>query len=915
MSNSMEFAINRKLVKPASSTPMIKCDLFAILESTSPTHLIKTYLLQDYKRNKSMVSNFLKVNKAIDHQPHLILKVLDHHQTSSACVVLMEGYSKSFSQLVELKHFATFADLGKLLTQVSQGIHTLFSAGIEDFFLNNQTVVMDYSGNFRLTHFDLSLQESDHRDLQAKLYKDYPRAPEIVAKEELTKQSAIWDLGVLLYQAMFRTLPIVDYDVRVVKFPGDADDNVFLKILKKCLDFNPSSRPESNGLLALLAQELNEFTEFSIKLSDRNELANQAKRLLIFETLPLNSIYDNFSGENNYPSNLTKTAECIKVMLDDKTMIPDKILQTMISKAWRVPEKSIKFYTEIKRKIGKSPNSIVVALKTVIILHAYIHRGPKSSLITYLKEDTSANSVTDLLRLVRPTLANSKDFISISYHDFVSSKFQLHFKHIKAINGNFSIPNSNLYENWSRVLAPELLIDLVEHLHLTFTLLLNCKRYSFNYFVKNIVLFLVKEFYSSLALFFNLLTLLDYLVAKMAVKSEKILSFIKYSLFICENHRIGFNSYVKSLSRNNFRVIENFLIAPNLIESFLKLDQEFNSTSEDLDIKFFTQKYMNSVVRIPECLDQNSYSSIVAAKVAQESPESVVSALQKGLERLKLEDLFLLKVLSLPKSVKEEDSMLSIPNNGKEANPPSVLNMTMIRNDRGERSSIKPKSEKPKPHSEKPKIRIESSVQTDPIIHENNINSESDEEDHHMIDEEDGQNFKDEPDHLGNEKEVVNKEAQENEDFFKMNTVERFLMNQFARSVDEWILNFNEIQIDSLIATGSTCQVYKGTYKHIQVAIKKLIRPEDDQRIKFLKEFKREISVLISLPNQSNLLSLIGFCLHEHHVYLITEFCDGGTLFDILYRKSMGFQISVFADKKTKTENTDRCLSRDAISS
>ena len=127
---------------------------------------------------------------------------------------------------------------------------------------------------------------------------------------------------------------------------------------------------------------------------------------------------------------------------------------------------------------------------------------------------------------------------------------------------------------------------------------------------------------------------------------------------------------------------------------------------------------------------------------------------------------------------------------------------------------------------------------------------------------------------------------------FDHQNLEKFLFNKFSRSVEEWIVDFNEIEFDNLIATGSTCHVHKGLYKSLPVAIKKLLRPENEKKIKFLKEFKREISILVSLPAHPSLLTLIGFCINDGTVYLLTEFCEGGTLFDILYRKSLGFKLS-----------------------
>ncbi len=131
-------------------------------------------------------------------------------------------------------------------------------------------------------------------------------------------------------------------------------------------------------------------------------------------------------------------------------------------------------------------------------------------------------------------------------------------------------------------------------------------------------------------------------------------------------------------------------------------------------------------------------------------------------------------------------------------------------------------------------------------------------------------------------------------EFEEMNlyTLEKFLLKEFKRSVEEWIIDFNELHLDNLIATGSTCKVYKGKYKNISVAIKKITGVQNVKKMKFLKEFKREIALLISLPAHSSLLTLIGFCIEENDVYLVTEFCEGGTLFDIIYRKGTNFKLS-----------------------
>ena len=52
------------------------------------------------------------------------------------------------------------------------------------------------------------------------------------------------------------------------------------------------------------------------------------------------------------------------------------------------------------------------------------------------------------------------------------------------------------------------------------------------------------------------------------------------------------------------------------------------------------------------------------------------------------------------------------------------------------------------------------------------------------------------------------------------------------------------------------------------------------------QEFQREISTLIKLKPHQNLLTLLGISYNEFEVFIITEFCFGGTLFELLHRKT-----------------------------
>ena len=76
--------------------------------------------------------------------------------------------------------------------------------------------------------------------------------------------------------------------------------------------------------------------------------------------------------------------------------------------------------------------------------------------------------------------------------------------------------------------------------------------------------------------------------------------------------------------------------------------------------------------------------------------------------------------------------------------------------------------------------------------------------------------------------------------------------------------------------------MYRGSWQGIKVAVKKMKL----QNIKgsHFKEFKREISTLVKLKAHTNLVSLIGIGQQGEDFYIVTDYCAGGTLFDLLHR-------------------------------
>lgn len=110
----------------------------------------------------------------------------------------------------------------------------------------------------------------------------------------------------------------------------------------------------------------------------------------------------------------------------------------------------------------------------------------------------------------------------------------------------------------------------------------------------------------------------------------------------------------------------------------------------------------------------------------------------------------------------------------------------------------------------------------------------------------------------------------------------KYIKDEESDEYLNFIVDFSEIYIGSKIGSGNSCEVYKGRFKGKEedVAIK-VIKLDNSDEI-HLREFQREIKALIKLKNHINLLQLIGISSKNNNFYILTSFCQGGTLFDLL---------------------------------
>ena len=109
-----------------------------------------------------------------------------------------------------------------------------------------------------------------------------------------------------------------------------------------------------------------------------------------------------------------------------------------------------------------------------------------------------------------------------------------------------------------------------------------------------------------------------------------------------------------------------------------------------------------------------------------------------------------------------------------------------------------------------------------------------------------------------------------------------FLLSQFSKPLYHFLIQPYDLQTLNLIGLGATSEVYLGKYKGSEVAIKKIKLKEinDD----FYKEYQNELSILTSIRH-TNLIIFLGTMLEENNLCLITEYCEGGTLYDLLHKK------------------------------
>lgn len=105
---------------------------------------------------------------------------------------------------------------------------------------------------------------------------------------------------------------------------------------------------------------------------------------------------------------------------------------------------------------------------------------------------------------------------------------------------------------------------------------------------------------------------------------------------------------------------------------------------------------------------------------------------------------------------------------------------------------------------------------------------------------------------------------------------------QFCLSLFE--LDPRKLELISMVAQGSTAMVFRGKFRGEVVAVKQLMLTGQAIDEKFILAFTRELEVWPRVRHE-HILRFIGLISQTPPLRLISEFCEGGSLFDLLHNQ------------------------------
>jgi serine/threonine protein kinase len=110
----------------------------------------------------------------------------------------------------------------------------------------------------------------------------------------------------------------------------------------------------------------------------------------------------------------------------------------------------------------------------------------------------------------------------------------------------------------------------------------------------------------------------------------------------------------------------------------------------------------------------------------------------------------------------------------------------------------------------------------------------------------------------------------------------------------DWEIPYDELKFVRELGSGTHGTVYLSKWRGLDVAVKKLTGINKER---VLEEFKNEIGILGKLRHP-NILLFMGACTDQEHMVIVTEYLEGGNLYDLMKKVSFDLKMSVKLSKQ-----------------
>ncbi|KAG6783632.1 hypothetical protein POTOM_009293 [Populus tomentosa] len=135
-------------------------------------------------------------------------------------------------------------------------------------------------------------------------------------------------------------------------------------------------------------------------------------------------------------------------------------------------------------------------------------------------------------------------------------------------------------------------------------------------------------------------------------------------------------------------------------------------------------------------------------------------------------------------------------------------------------------------------------------------------------------------------------------------------MNVPADSIDVWEIDAHQLLFERKIATGSSGDLYKGTFCSQDVAIKVLRGEHLDDKLQ--GEFVQEVSIMRKVRHK-NVVQFIGSCTRPPSLCIVTEFMSGGSMYDFLHKQKESLNLQSLLRVAIDVSKGMHCLNQNHI--